>query len=316
MARKALGSAQQAVVQAVECVGAQPALVACSGGADSMALALGAAVAGRRHGFSVRAVIVDHGLQDGSDAVAAAASERLVNRGVRADVVRVQVDETGEGVEAAARHARYAALSAAARPGEVVLLGHTLDDQAETVLLGLARGSGTRSLAGMRPRRGVFVRPLLGVRAATTRQACREWDVEWWEDPYNVDERYARVRVRRTVLPLLEAQLGPGVADALARTAGLACADADLLDDLALDAMRERNGERPAKLDCAWLASLPSALRTRVLRLWLHGFGADDLAAAHVRAVEALVTQWHGQQGIDLPGMRVVRRQGLLVVDR
>jgi len=341
MARKALRPAQQAVVQAVERTLNGPALVACSGGADSMALALGAAVVGRRRDWPVRAVVVDHGLQDGSAAVAQAVVRRLADRGVPAVVVPVLVAPTGDGVEAAARDARYAALTGVARPGEQILLGHTLDDQAETVLLGLARGSGARSLAGMRPERGQFVRPLLGLRAATVRQACREWDIEWWDDPQNDDERFARVRVRKTVLPLLEQQLGPGVAEALARTADLARADADTLDDLAQTALDHlvpqtstnepsfgSRGPREVtdgnfvgllahqlpdgSLECAALASLPPAVRTRVLRAWLLGAGVGELGAVHVQAVDALVVAWRGQRGADVPGARVTREAGRL----
>jgi len=314
MARKALRPAQLAVVQAVERVLDGPALVACSGGADSTALALGAMVAAQRHGLGVRAIVVDHGLQDASAEVAAAVAGRLAGRGIAADVVRVRVEMTGDGVEAAARDARYEALARAARPGELILLGHTMDDQAESVLLGLARGSGTRSLAGMRPRRGPFVRPLLDVRAEIVRQACREWDVAWWDDPHNDDERFARVRVRKTVLPVLEQQLGPGIVEALARTAGIARDDADLLDDLAATAMAEASDgdDAPPSLDCARLVALPDALRTRVLRAWLLALGADDVGAVHVHAVDALVVAWRGQAGVDLPGVHVSRRGGRL----
>ena len=395
MARKALGPAALEVVAAIDAAVDAPMLVASSGGADSTALALGAAVVGKRRELGVRAIVVDHGLQDGSDGVARATADRLGERGIATEVVRVQVTTDGEGVEAAARTARHQALAAACRDGECLLLGHTLDDQAETVLLGLARGSGARSLAGMRPRRPVWpdsgdvgtgwevadegvspmpettpshvadrsvgamlLRPLLGVRAATTRQACREWGVEWWDDPHNDEDRFARARVRHTVLPVLEAQLGPGVAQALARSADLIRDDADLLDELAAQALagssdhrhaaRSRSihtGERgtgscdcaqtstptrsvaawrlddrreeqddvlPPFLDVPWLAGLPPALRTRVLRDWLRANGAD-VAAVHVRAVEALVTQWRGQRWVDVPGQRVVRRADRLV---
>ena len=174
MARRALGPATLEVVRAVEAVATGPVLVACSGGPDSLALAAAAGIVAARSGLGVRAAVVDHGLQPGSDAVAAAVAHTLAGLGLEVVVLPVVVDRTGTGIEAAARGARYAALSAAAAPDELVLLGHTLDDQAETVLLGLARGSGTRSLAGMPTRRDGFVRPLLGVRAETTRAACTE----------------------------------------------------------------------------------------------------------------------------------------------
>lgn len=301
MAERELGPAALRVARAVasmlppgECV------VGCSGGADSMALALGAQWAARLAGGFVRAVVVDHGLQAGSDEVAALVAERLAGRGLAVEVRRVEVSGPG-GTEAAAREARLAALAA---DGVPVLLGHTLDDQAETVLLGLARGSGARSLAGMAPVRGQFVRPLLGLRRAVTEQACREWGVAWWGDPHNADERFARVRVRHRVLPVLESNLGPGIAEALARTADLARADADALDA----AVPPIDGDPGAR----WLAGLDEALRLRAIREWLRNSGATDLALDHVRAVERLVVDWRGQKGVTVPGGRVVRRDGHL----
>jgi tRNA(Ile)-lysidine synthase len=216
------------------------------------------------------------------------------------------------GPEAAAREARYAAIAAEAGADEDVLLGHTLDDQAETVLLGLARGSGTRALAGMPPRRGRFVRPLLGVRAAVTRAACAELGLEPWLDPHNADARFARVRARREVMAVLEAQLGPGIAESLARTAELTRADADLLDELAARELASQPGGDG--LDCAWLASLPDAISNRVLLGWLRRSGGSDLSAAHLASVRRLVAAWRGQQWVEVPGLRVARTGGRLVV--
>ncbi len=311
MARRALGPATLAVAQAVEGAITGPVLVACSGGPDSLALAAAAAVVARRRELPLRAVVVDHDLQPGSAEVAAAVVATLARLGVPAQVLKVSVQAAGDGPEAAARRARYAALEAAADAGEQVLLGHTLDDQAETVLLGLARGSGTRSLAGMPASRGRFVRPLLGLRAETTRQACAELGLRPWLDPHNAEQRFARVRVRSAILPLLEAELGPGVAEALARTAEQARADADHLDALAAQELAEHPA--PA-LDCTRLAGLPAALLGRVVREWLRGSGADDLSAANIAAVTALVTDWHGQRAAEVPGLRVVRAAGLLSV--
>lgn len=309
MARRALGPAALEVVRAVGDALTGPALVACSGGPDSLALAAAAAVVARRTGTAVRAAVVDHGLQPGSAEVAAGVVRQLAGLRLPARVLRAAVGP-GAGPEAAARDARYAALEAEAQPGELVLLGHTLDDQAESVLLGLARGSGTRSLAGMPPVRGRFVRPLLGVRATTTRQACAEFGLTPWTDPHNADDRFTRVVVRRDVLPLLERALGPGVAEALARTGALARADADLLDGLAA---AERAAHPSPDLDAARLASAHPALRSRVVRDWLRDHGATDLAAVHVAAVEALAGDWHGQRWVEAPGVRVLRRDGRLV---
>lgn len=309
MARRELGPATLEIVQAVEAAVDSPMLVACSGGSDSLALAAAANIVAQRKGLPLRVIVIDHGLQPDSREVAEGVVAKLAEQGITAQVMAIVVGQDGEGPEAAARRARYEALSAAARDDEVVLLGHTLDDQAETVLLGLARGSGTRSLAGMPPRRGRFVRPLLGVRAATTKQACRELGLEWWNDPHNSLIRFARVRVRKKVMPHLEAELGPGVAEALARSADQARADADLLDGLAA---RELATQATGELDAAWLARLPEALRFRVLRDWLRAQGGADLSAAHIAAVAGLATDWHGQRWIEVPGLRIERRKGAL----
>ena len=213
-------------------------LVACSGGADSLALAAATAFLAPRLGLRAGGVTVDHGLQPGSAERAASVAATLGKLGldpVRSTAVTVAPARSAAGPEAAARVARYGALDVAAKEyGAVaVLLGHTLDDQAETVLLGLARGSGSRSLAGMPARRDPYRRPLLAVRRATTSTACTELGLEPWQDPHNRDFRFARARVRHQALPALEAALGPGVTEALARTASQLRADAECLDDLA-----------------------------------------------------------------------------------
>jgi tRNA(Ile)-lysidine synthase len=286
-------------------------LVACSGGADSLALAAATAFEAPRAAVRAGAVVVDHGLQDGSAARARSVAGTLRGLGLDpVEVVAVQVGREG-GPEAAARTARYAALDAAAdRTGATaVLLGHTLDDQAETVLLGLARGSGARSLAGMSPRSGRHLRPLLGLRRATTRAACAAAGLEPWDDPHNADPAFARSRVRGRALPVLEDELGPGVAEALARTADLLRADADALDAWAADAAATVVGP-DGSLDAVALAALPAAVRTRLLRsaALAAGSPAGDLAAVHVAALDALVTAWHGQGPVDLPGRVGARR--------
>ena len=260
-------------------------------------------------------MIVDHGLQAGSAQVAEAAAGRVRSLGLPASVVRVDVRQTGDGPESAARDARRLALRAAAGEG-AVMLGHTLDDQAETVLLGLARGSGLRSLAGMRPVGTdtdglVVIRPLLGLRREVTRSACREWGIEVWDDPHNTAERFTRVRVRTSVLPVLETELGPGVAEALARTADLARADADALDGCASAATA--SAERHGALDCTVCAGFPPAIASRVVRRWLLGQGATEVSSVHVARVLSLVTDWHGQGQVQVPGVVVSRRDGLLV---
>ena len=296
-------------------------LVACSGGADSLALAAAAAFTAPRLDLRAGGVTVDHGLQAGSAERAAKVAARLAELGLApVSSVAVTVPRDGPGPEAAARQARYGALDRAAREhgAAAILLGHTLDDQAETVLLGLARGSGGRSLAGMPARRGHYRRPLLAVRRAATAAACAELGLEPWQDPHNADDRFARARVRHQALPALEAALGPGVTEALARTAGQLRADAECLDDLAFaesgqlrQASEAGGGSDPAGLDVAWLAALPAAIRSRVLRdaAVMAGCPAGALSAAHIGQLDALVTAWRGQRWADLPGGVRARRQ-------
>jgi len=172
-------------------------VVAVSGGADSLALAAVTAFVADRASWDLRAVIVDHQLQTGSADVAANAAKQLAERGVDVDVVEVEVRRAG-GPEAAARSARYAVLEA--QDTDAVLLAHTLDDQAETVLLGLGRGSGPRSIAGMAEVNGLFRRPFLALRRSDTEQICVASGLTWWVDPHNSDPAFRRVRIRSEAL--------------------------------------------------------------------------------------------------------------------
>ncbi|MGW0586309.1 tRNA lysidine(34) synthetase TilS [Streptosporangium sp. NPDC002607] len=303
-------------------------LAACSGGADSLALAAALGFTAPRAGLRAGLLTVDHGLQAGSGEHAADVVRLAPGLGIDlAEALAVSVGTSG-GPEAAARAARYAALSQAAERlgAAAVLLGHTRDDQAETVLLRLARGSGTRSLAGMPARTGVYRRPLLGLGRATTVAACAALGLSPWEDPHNLDARYARVRVRERLLPALEDELGPGVAEALARTADLCRDDADALDAWAAEVYA-----RVAVRDCALsdigvvtmavrdLERLPAAVRRRVLRRAAIDAGAPPgtLAASHVLQVDRLVTQWRGQRRIEVPGgVAAIRRYDTLILAR
>lgn len=278
-------------------------VVGLSGGADSLALVACAAFVADRDGRDVHAVVVDHRLQPGSADVAARAAEQAAALGVPATVRAVDVVGAG-GPEAAARTARRAALLAAAGPDGVVLLAHTRDDQAETVLLGLGRGSGARSLAGMRTVDGPWRRPLLGLRRSDTETICRARDLSWWDDPHNADPAFRRSRVRHEVLPLLDDVLAGGVVDALARTADQLRDVADLLDDLAAAVADP--------LDVVTLAALPAALRSRVLHRAALAAGADAaaLGSGHVAALERLVLVYTGQERIELPGQVSCARVG------
>ncbi|MGV8845034.1 tRNA lysidine(34) synthetase TilS [Tessaracoccus sp.] len=304
MARRELGPASLAVAQAVATLLPPGRVVlGCSGGADSLALALGARWAASRRDSDVRCVVVDHGLQAGSGAVAHHVVEVLRGEGLAAEVRQVHIDPCSPGgPEATARDARLSALSADGLP---VLLGHTLDDQAETVLLGLLRGSGTRSLAGMATVRGPFLRPLLAVRRSTTVAACSEWGVEVWEDPHNDDPRYRRVRARRHLGTLGEA-LGQDVAPALARSAMLARVDADFLDELAAAAISGVDVSAPLEVNS--VRDLPDALRLRVLRDWVSEGGQRRVEMQHILAVDQLITAWRGQGVVNVQGGHVERR--------
>ena len=286
--------------------------VALSGGADSLALtAVAAAVK------PTTALIVDHRLQRDSGEVAERARDQALSVGcVDAQVLCADVGTAG-GPEAAARTARYQVLDAA-RGDAPVLLAHTLDDQAETVLLGLGRGSGARSIAGMRPHDPPWYRPLLGVRRAVTHAACVELGLAPWQDPHNADRRFTRTRLRAEVLPLLEEVLGGGVAQALARTATALREDTDTLDDLAGRALAEvTDGEG---LDSDRLATLPDAVRRRVIRVWLIAGGASGLTDKQIRGVDTLATAWRGQGGVAvgsaLRNQRLIagRRDGMLTL--
>lgn len=265
-----------------------------SGGPDSLALAAAAATV-----LPTTALIVDHGLQPGSERVAAVAREQALGLGcAAARVLTVQVGADG-GPEAAARRARYAALEAA-RDGDPVLLAHTLDDQAETVLLGLGRGSGARSIAGMRECDPPWYRPLLDIRRHVTHAVCAEAGVTPWDDPHNHDRHFTRVRLRLDVLPALESALGGGVAEALARTAASLREDTDLLDGLA--GRHLQDARVGADLDISAVRDLPAALRRRVLRAWLISGGGSGLTDLQIRAVDALITDWRGQGGVAVSG--------------
>jgi tRNA(Ile)-lysidine synthase len=295
-------------------------LVALSGGPDSLALAAATAFEASRAGLRSGAVIVDHQLQEGSGDVAARAAEQARSLGlepVSVAPVTVAPSSAGGGPEAAARTARYDALAqAAADLGAVaVLLGHTLDDQAETVLLGLSRGSGAGSVRGMEPRAGLYLRPLLGLRRASTVGFCADSGLDTWTDPQNSDPAFSRVRVRTTVLPMLEKELGPGIAEALARTAEQLREDDDALDHFAEEVAEELADlvEGGISLPVRALASNPAALRQRLIRLAVQSEFHLSLSRAHTLEVARLVTDWHGQGPLHLPGIRVERQGGLLV---
>ena len=288
-------------------------LVAVSGGADSLALAHALSIEAKEFVITVIGVTVDHQLQEQSGMQAEKVKEQLKNFGLDCIIRKVNVD-LKNGLEASARKARYEALQEVAdeQRAVAVFLGHTRDDQAETVLLGLARGSGTRSLSGMAHHNGLYLRPLLEITRVQNEQYCEEMKLQYWNDPHNENPDFSRVRVRNEALPVLEKSIGPGIAEALARSAHLLRDDADALDHWA---KREELHLDLSDLDCAHLETLPRAIRTRVIRAAIYAAGAPAgmVTLEHVSAVEALISAWSGQGALNLPGgVKVERISGRL----
>ena len=296
------------------CSAGDTVLVAVSGGADSLALAAALVPESKNALVNLVGVTIDHQLQKNSGEQAAKVRTQLLALGIsEVEIVKVDV-EMIDGLEASARRARYAALDAVAEKynAKLIFLGHTLNDQAESVLLGLARGSGARSLSGMARCTGKYCRPLLEITRTETLAACAENSLTPWIDPHNSDSQFARVRVRTTALPKLEETIGPGITEALARSADLLRDDADALDGWA---NQVAVGLDLSDLEISLLADLPKAVRTRLLRMAIYAAGAPtgSITADHVASVEAFVTSWHGQGACSLPGgVKVSRISGRL----
>jgi tRNA(Ile)-lysidine synthase len=288
-------------------------VVAVSGGADSLALAYALSQEVKKLALQLSAVTIDHQLQSQSAEQANLVVEQMRELGIECRVVKVNV-EISEGLEASARKARYEALGELQT--DAVFLGHTHNDQAESVLLGLARGSGTRSLSGMAEVNGKYVRPFLAITREQTENACQEIGLTPWNDPHNKDPQFARVRVRTQALPVLEETIGPGISAALVRSSQLLRDDADALDQWAEE---EILGLDLHDLDCDYLHGLPRAIRSRIIRRAVYACGAPSgsLTADHVGAVEALICAWNGQGPAHLPGgVKVERFSGRLSLSR
>ena len=288
-------------------------LVAVSGGADSLALAYALLLEAKPLALNPIAVTVDHQLQENSHQQAERVCQQLKELGYGQVITKKVVVTLESGLESGARDARYAALSKSAEEKKAVkiFLGHTRDDQAETVLLGLARGSGARSLSAMAPINGIYVRPLLGVTRQETEAACKEFGLDFWNDPHNLNTEFTRVKVRREVIPYLEEHLDPGISRALVRTASLLRDDADALDQWA--------AREATDLDCQRLSQLPRAIRTRIIRAAALEAGATpgQLTFEQVGAIDALISAWKGQGGVSLAGgVKVERISGRLSLSR
>lgn len=296
------------------CSAGDTVLVAVSGGADSLALAAALVPESKNLLVNLVGVTIDHQLQKSSGEQATKVIAQLSELGIaQVEIVKVDI-ELVDGLEASARRARYAALDAAAEKynAKLIFIGHTLNDQAESVLLGLARGSGARSLSGMARCTGKYCRPLLEITRSETLAVCAENNLTPWIDPHNSDSQFARVRVRTDALPKLEESIGPGITEALARSANLLRDDADALDGWATQIAADLD---LADLEITLLADLPKAIRTRVLRKAIYAAGSPigSITADHVASVEAFVTSWHGQGACSLPGgVKVSRISGRL----
>ncbi|KAB7789217.1 tRNA lysidine(34) synthetase TilS [Bifidobacterium cebidarum] len=300
-------------------------LVACSGGRDSMALAAVARIVCASLGLHCGAVIVDHQLQDGSDDVAANAAGNCRNLGLDPVLIRhANVRDAGKGVEAAAREARYRELCAASRDAHAacVLLAHTMDDQAETVLLGLLRGYGLDMVAGMPAvtirEQVLFVRPLLDLTRDETTGICREdLHLDYWDDPTNGDDADGplprtyplRSRIRHDLLPAIERFAGGDVIRHLAGNARLIQSDKEYLDRQA-DRIAARSvtiiadagseGGAAVTIDAKALGNEPRAMRLRVVAHALSQ-AAIEVSAIQIEAIDQLVVNWHGQSAVNLP---------------
>lgn len=288
-------------------------IVAVSGGADSLALAYALSLEAPKLAIQLQAVTIDHQLQSGSGVQALKVVEQMNSLGIETTIEKVSVEIT-DGLEASARKARYAALDSIGvmLNATAIFLGHTRDDQAESVLLGLARGSGTRSLSGMAIRSGKYIRPLLSITREQTVNMCQEVGLQAWTDPHNSDSNFARARVRMQAIPILEKTIGPGISEALARSAELLRHDADALDAWAEREIRQID---LSDLACDYLVNLPRAIRSRVIRAAIYAAGAPSgsISAEHVGSIEALITAWSGQGTAHLPGgVKVERFSGRL----
>ena len=292
-------------------------VVAVSGGADSLLLAYSLFLEREELALSIHAVVIDHQLQEDSGAIAIQTKRALEKLGIESiTIIPVEVEKR-DGIEADARRARYQALVEFARKVSAsrIFLGHNQDDLAESVLLGLTHGSGTKSLAAMRVDDGLYVRPFLALEREVIRQACQEAKLDYWNDPHNEDERFTRVKIRKKILPLLESEIGPGITEALARSARIFREDSDALDALAEEIYTTLPD--PTAMEIGVLEGLPIALRKRVIRRALASLGATRINAEQLGWVDALVSQWHGQKEVALPaGVTARRESGRLALSK
>ena len=282
-------------------------LVGCSGGADSLALAWTTLVVGKRLELKTGVIIVDHQLFAESNSVALNAKKQCEDLGIEEVIIKkVNVEQTHEGLEAAARIARYEAFENVLQEtnAQVILLAHTQDDQAETVLMRLTRGSGAKSLSGMAQVSGKYLRPFLHLRKKLVHDSLDLIGLKAWQDPANTDHQFLRVKVRHELMPKIVEVLGESAISSLDKTSQLLRLDNQALEDLAQQFFESQKDVKTTGLEISELEKLPEAIRTRVLRICAIASGVHPgpFSFEHIEAIDALVKNWHGQGNVDLPG--------------
>ena len=278
-------------------------LVACSGGADSLALAWTSQVVTKRIGLNLIAVIIDHQLIKESTQVAQDAKKKCEDFGIEKVVIKqIEVKDDKDGLEAAARKARYEAFEELVNEfnAKAVLLAHTQDNQAETMLMRLTRGSGAKSLSAMKEVSGKYLRPFLHIRKQVLVDALEKENISYWQDPANTNYKFLRAKVRHELMPKLIEVLGDSAIDSLDRTSGLLKEDNEALESIALESYEKLNKE----LKVQELEKLPTAIRKRVIKIAALNSGVTPgpFSFEHIEAIDALVTNWRGQGNVDLPG--------------
>lgn len=305
-------------------------VVGVSGGADSMVLLELLAAARTTHELTVSAVHVNYGLRGEASQL----DEQLVVRRCHELDVFLMLHRATElgpndsNLEDRARTIRHRVLKATARElgASAIALGHTRDDQAETILLHLLRGSGLTGLRGMAAREGQIVRPLLGARRTEVREYARARGVAYRDDASNVDQHFARNRVRHLLLPLLAEQFNPRIVDVLADGAGLVAEDERFLDDLAETIYRrfvKESAQAGTVVPRATIASvelldLPLALQRRIVRSMVRSVSPTHKPASHGRAVQAALDGLAASRaGVEFPlggGLTLTRSRGTVAV--
>jgi tRNA(Ile)-lysidine synthase len=282
-------------------------LVGCSGGADSLALVWTTSVVGKRLELKVGAIIVDHQLFPESNDVALNAKKQCEELGIQEVIIKkVNVEHNHEGLEAAARIARYEAFENVLHEtnAQAILLAHTQDDQAETVLMRLTRGSGAKSLSGMAQVSGKYLRPFLHLRKKLVHDSLDLIGLKAWQDPANTDHQFLRVKVRHELMPKIIEVLGESAISSLDKTSQLLRLDNQALEELAQQFFESQKDVKTNGLEISELEKLPEAIRTRVLRIFAIASGVHPgpFSFEHIEAIDALVKNWHGQGNVDLPG--------------